>query len=55
MVKCHEQAFLLSIKSLSSSDLGIGSELTCKFPKELSDFEELQDQGKYSEIPQFLS
>ncbi|MDA7569525.1 HAMP domain-containing histidine kinase [Emcibacteraceae bacterium] len=37
------------------SDLGIGSELTCRLPKELPEFEDIQEQGKYSEIPQLLS
>lgn len=37
------------------SDLGVGSELTCKLPKELPDFEVIQNQGKYSGISQIPS
>jgi hypothetical protein len=37
------------------SDLGIGSELTCRLPKELPEFEDIQEQCKYGEIPQLLS
>lgn len=37
------------------SDLGIGSELTCRLPKVLPDFVESQNQGNYSEISQLPS